>query len=214
MPGYKIILADDHEILRAGLKSLIEKNNLFKVVGQVKDGQELLDLLKLTKCDLVVLDLSMPNMDGLTTIKEVHRKFPKVRIVVLTMQKDSEHFRHAIASGASGYILKEDAYDQLTLAIKVILNGKQYFSPSVSALITDHYIRSSDEADQSSPKILTKRELQILKLVANGSSNKNIASKLSLSIRTVETHRAHLTTKLGIKTTAHLVKYAMAKGLI
>ena len=98
MPGYKIILADDHEILRAGLKSLIEKNNLFKVVGQVKDGQELLDLLKLTKCDLVVLDLSMPNMDGLTTIKEVHRKFPKVRIVVLTMQKDSEHFRHAISS--------------------------------------------------------------------------------------------------------------------
>ncbi len=214
MLEYKIILADDHEILRQGLRSLIEKDKTFKIVGQVKDGEELLKALKSIRCDLVILDLSMPQMDGMAAMKEIRERYPNVKILVLTMQKDGEHFRHAVLNGANGYVLKEEAYDQLMLAMKTVLKGKQYFSPSMSALITDQYVRSIDEAVESSPNILTKRELQVLKLVASGLSNKNIATQLKLSIRTVETHRVNLTHKLGIKNTAQLVKYAFSKGLI
>ena len=214
MPEYKIILADDHAILRKGLKSLIEKDKLFRVVGEVKDGEELLELLKSVKSDLIILDLSMPSMDGIAAIKGVRKSHPQIKILVLTMQKDGEHFRHAVAAGADGYILKEDAYEELMLAAKVILKGRSYFSPSMAALITDQCVRSLDEARESSLNILTKRELQILKLVAGGLSNKNIAAQLKLSIRTVEAHRANLSNKLSIKTTAHLVKYAISKGIV
>ncbi|OGX29795.1 MAG: hypothetical protein A2705_01475 [Omnitrophica WOR_2 bacterium RIFCSPHIGHO2_01_FULL_52_10] len=210
---YRIILADDHQILRAGLKDLIEKDKAFKVVGQAKDGDELLSLMGSVKCDLVIMDLSMPNRDGMQAIQDVRVKFPKVKILVLTMQKDQEHFKHAMAHGASGYVLKEDAYDQLLMAVKMILRGKRFVSPTISKLLTDYYVRSLDEAESSSLDILTKREQQILQFIGNGMANKNIASRLKLSVRTVETHRANLGRKLGIKNTAGLVKYAVTKGL-
>ncbi len=209
----RIMLADDHQILRAGLKDLIEKDKAFKVVGQAKDGDELLSRMGSVQCDLVIMDLSMPNHDGMRAIQEIREKFPKVKILVLTMQKDQEHFKHAMAHGASGYVLKEDAYDQLLLAVKMILQGKKFVSPAISKLLTDYYVRSLDEAESSSLDILTKREQQILKCIGNGLANKNIASKLKLSVRTVETHRANLSHKLGIKNTAGLVKYAINKGL-
>ncbi|MCR4338232.1 MAG: response regulator transcription factor, partial [Candidatus Omnitrophica bacterium] len=168
MPGYKIILADDHKILREGIKSLIEKDPSFKVVGQAQNGEELLTLLKKIRCDLIVLDLSMPQMDGIATLKKVHHQFPKIKILILTMQKDIEHFKHAMAGGAFGYLLKEDAYDQLLLAIKVALKGKRFISPTLEHFLTEQYVRSLDEGQESSPNILTKREFQILKLVAQG----------------------------------------------
>ena len=210
---YRIILADDHQILRAGLKDLIEKDKAFKVVGQANDGDELLSLMGSVKCDLVIMDLSMPNRDGMQAIQDVRVKFPKVKILVLTMQKDQEHFKHAMAHGASGYVLKEDAYDQLLMAVKMVLRGKKFVSPTISRLLTDYYVRSLDEAESSSLDILTKREQQILQFIGNGMANKNIASRLKLSVRTVETHRANLSHKLGIKNTAGLVKYALSKGL-
>lgn len=214
MAECKIILADDHEILRAGLKSLINKEPFFKVVGEACDGQELLNQLKEVKCDLIIMDLSMPRMDGLSAIKDIRQKFSRIKILVLTMQKDHEHFKHAMTYGAHGYLLKDDAYEQLVLAIKMILKGKKFISPSVATLETERFIRSLDEADIPSLEILSKRETEILKLVAGGLPNKLIASKLKISIRTVETHRANLTNKLGIKNTASLVKYAFSKGLI
>ena len=199
--------------MRAGLKDLIEKDKAFKVAGQAKDGDELLSLMHSVKCDLVIMDLSMPGCDGMQAIQEVRVKFPKVKVLVLTMQKDQEHFKHAMAHGASGYVLKEDAYDQLLMAVKMVLRGKKFVSPTISRLLTDYYVRSLDEAESSSLDILTKREQQILQFIGNGMANKNIASKLKLSIRTVETHRANLSHKLGIKNTAGLVKYALSKGL-
>ncbi len=214
MAECKIILADDHAILRTGLKSLINKEPKFKVVGEAGDGEALLNQLKLIKADLIVIDLSMPRMDGLVAIKEIRQKFPKIKILVLTMQKDHEHFKHAMMYGANGFLLKDDAYEQLVLAIKMILKGKKFISPSVATLETERFIRSLDETDAPSLEILSKREKEILKLVAQGLPNKSIASKLKISIRTVETHRANLSNKLGIKNTAGLVKYALSKGLI
>jgi len=214
MADYKIVLADDHAIFRAGLKGLIEKNRAFKVVAEAGNGEALLDILKTIQCDLVVLDLSMPKMDGMRAMETIREKYPKVKILVLTMQKDHEHLKHALLRGALGYVLKEDAYDQLVAAIKAVLKKKRFISPSASEMITDQWIRSGDNHGDPSLEILTQRERQILKLVASGLANKSIASKLKISIRTVETHRAHLTDKLKIKNTVGLVKYALAKGVI
>jgi len=211
----RIILADDHEMLRTGLKGLLEKESDFKVVAQAKDGEDLLEKLSSTKVDCVVMDLSMPNMDGLGALKEIRKKFPKVRCLVLTMQKDAEHFKHAMASGACGYILKDSAFDQLVMAIKMVMKGKNFISPAISNLIAEQYVRSMDqEGDTPSLEILTSREKEILRRIADGKANKNIAAALKISIRTVETHRSHLIQKLGLKTPASLVKYAISKGLI
>ncbi len=214
MAAVRIILADDHEILRAGLRGLLDREPDFKVVAQAKDGQELLEQLTCVKADCVVMDLSMPNLDGLATLKEIRKGFPKIKCLVLTMQKDQEHFKKAMANGASGYILKDNAFDLLAMAIKMVMKGKTFISPSISELITEQYVRSVKEGDIPSLEILTEREKEILKLVAQGNANKNVAARLKISIRTVETHRNHLIHKLGLKTTAALVKYALAKGLI
>lgn len=215
MRAYRIALADDHNIFRAGLKGLIEKDPEFKVVAEAQDGEQLLSKLASAKADLIVLDLSMPQMDGLTTLKEIRRKYSKVKILILTMLKDPEHLKHALANGADGYLLKDDAYEQLLMGIKMIIKKeKQFISPSISAVVADHYVRSMDEADTPSKEILTRREQEILKLIANGLPNKAVASKLKISIRTVETHRGNLSNKLGLKTTAALVKYAITKGMV
>ena len=214
MAGVRIILADDHEILRAGLKSLLDREPDFKVVAQARDGQELLDKLTSSKADCVVMDLSMPNLDGLATLKEIRKDFPKIKCLVLTMQKDQEHFKRAMANGASGYVLKDNAFDLLVMAIKMVMKGKTFISPAISDLIAEQYVHSVQEGDVPSLEILTQREKEILSLVARGDANKNIATRLKISVRTVETHRNRLIHKLGFKTTAALVKYAMDKGLI
>jgi DNA-binding NarL/FixJ family response regulator len=214
MATVRIILADDHEILRAGLKGLLDKEPNFKVVAQAQDGRQLLDKLASTKVDCVVMDLSMPNVDGLAALKEIKCRFPKIKCLVLTMQKDQEHFKHAMLNGASGYILKDNAFDLLVMAIKMIMRGKNFVSPAISELITQQYINSTNDNDNPSLEILTKREREILKLITKGLANKNIATRLKISIRTVETHRSHLIHKLGLKTTAALVKYALEKRII
>ena len=213
MSKFKIVLADDHEIFREGLRSLVDKDQALEIVGEAQDGEELLTQLKKVKCDVVVTDLSMPNMDGMSAIKTIRRRYPKIKILVLTMLKDHEHFKHAMANGASGYLLKDDAFDEFSMAIKLMMKGKRYVAQSVASLQTDRFVRSLDESEAPSLDILTKRERQVLQLVANGLANKNIASKLKISIRTVETHRANLSDKLGIKTTAGLVKFAISKSL-
>lgn len=216
MAPVRIVLADDHEMLRAGLKELLEKEPDFKVVAQARDGEDLLEKLKgvHTKVDCVVLDLSMPNMDGLMTLKEIRRRFPKTRSLILTMQKDPEHFKHAMALGARGYVLKDSAFDQLVLAVKMVMKGKTFISPGISNLIAEQFVRSMEEGDFPSLEILTPREKEILSCIAQGQANKNIAGRLGISIRTVETHRSHLIHKLGLKTASALVKYALARGLI
>lgn len=216
MSKYKIILADDHDIVRAGTKSLIEKESTFKVIAEAKDGEELMEKLgssKYSKCDLVILDLSMPRMDGLAALEEIRNSYPQTKVMILSMLKDNEHFKRAMAKGASGYLLKEEACHHLVTAMKSVLRGKKFVSPNVSVLLTDRFLRSIDETEDPCEEILTKRELQILKLIAKGLANKNIAKKLKISIRTVENHRFNLTEKLGIKSTAGLVKYAISKGL-
>ena len=215
MAVYRIILADDHHLFRAGLKSLIEKESEFQIVAEAQDGEQLMQKLQSVKADLIVLDLSMPHMDGLETLKAIRQKYSRLKVLVLTMLKDPEHLKHALNHGADGYLLKDDAYDQLLMALKMVLKkAKKFISPSISTVVTDHYLRSTEEVGALSLEILTRREKQILKLVAQGLPNKRIGQQLKISIRTVETHRSNLSRKIGVNNTAALVKYALAKGLV
>lgn len=213
MAKSKIIIADDHTFVRVGLKELINKDSDLIVVGEAKNGEELMEVLANKKCDLVVSDISMPQMDGVQAVREIHQAYPQLKILILSMLKDYSHFKEVMAHGALGYMVKDDAPDQLVFAIKTILRGKKYVSPLVTTMLADREVRSLDEAVPSM-EILTKREKQILAMIAKSMPNKNIAAKLKISIRTVEHHRANLTDKLGFKDTPSIVKYAMAKGLI
>lgn len=214
MAKSKIILTDDHAVVRLGLKNLIQKDPGLTVIAEAQDGQELIDLLPAHKCDLIVMDISMPNKDGLEALKEIHKKYPKAKVLILSMLKDFQHFEEVMRHGASGYMVKDDAPDQLLVAIKSILLGNKFVSPSVSKVLVDRQLRSVDDGEVPSAEILTSREKQVLVMIAKGMANKNIAAKLKISIRTVEHHRANLTDKLGFKTPAALVNYALTKGLV
>ena len=214
MKDCKIVLADDHSIFREGLKSLLGKNPECKVVGEAVNGKALLTMLNYNECDLVVLDITMPEMDGLTALKEIVRKYPRVKVLMLSMMNDFVHFERAKAFGASGYLAKEDAGDELVRAIEKVMNGKMYVSPSVTSLLAERQIHLMESGKFPSIEVLTKREKQVLKLIAKGITNKKIAVELKISIHTVENHRAHLSEKLGAENAAALVKFAIEKGLI
>ena len=214
MKIFNIIIADDHCIVRTGLKSIIEKVNNYKVVAEAIDGNELLYALKKNECDIVILDICMPNMDGFISIRQIKKKFPLVKILIFSFLKDYDHFHEAIRNGANGYLLKNDVGPEIIKAIETILDGNKYFSPSVQTMLVDKEIRSIDDGDLPSCEILTNREKEILSLIAKGLTNKNISTKLYISIRTVEHHRSNLSNKLGFKNTAALVTYAISKGLV
>ena len=214
MTAHNIILADDHGLVREGLKRLIAGAQEFTVRAEAGDGVELLEKLKAHPCDLIVMDLSMPRMDGLEALRIVRQEYSHVKVLVISMLKDCVHFEHAMASGASGFMAKDDACDQINVAIRKALYGKKYISPSVMTMLSERLVRSMDEAETPLIEVLTRREKEVLKLLAGGMANKNIAAKLKISSRTVANHRAHICDKLGLRTTAALVKYAFSKGLM
>ncbi|HSA31322.1 MAG TPA: response regulator transcription factor [Candidatus Omnitrophota bacterium] len=216
MSEYRVIIADDHLMFRAGLRSLIAPQSNLRIVGEAGDGLELLEMLKKTKCDLVVMDLSMPRMDGMEALEKIGSMNSAAKVLVLTMQKDTEHFQKAIEKGACGYVLKEDAFDQFISAIETIQKGERFFSPSIMKLRSEELSTFEEQRKGKTPEItvLTHREQQILKLIASGLANKNIATQLNISTRTVEAHRSNLTKKLGLRSTAALVRYAVEKAFI
>lgn len=214
MKKFRIILADDHSILRDGLKSLLKQHAEWEVVGEAKGGKELLTLLKTLSCDLVILDIAMPGMDGLTALREITINFPGIKVLVLSMMNDYPHFEKAKAFGAAGFMSKEDAGDELPRAIQKIIDGKMYIAPSVTTLLVERQLHLIDTINSSSIEILTKREKQVLAMIAQGLTNRKIALDLQISIHTVENHRANLSEKLGSKNAASLVQYAIEKGLI
>ena len=209
----RIVLADDHALIRHGVKKMIEENPTLKVVGEADDGLELIELLKTTPADLAILDISMPNLRGIEAIREVRKICPQIKVLMLTMHKGEQYLCSSFASGADGYLLKEDSDTELLPAIARIRQGEVYISPNLAGEFPEDVIASCTSRSDGSGEILTPRERQILQLVAEGVTSRDIAEKLDISKRTVEHHRANMMKKLNIKRVADLIKYAIGRGL-
>ncbi|HEY9071313.1 MAG TPA: response regulator transcription factor [Candidatus Ozemobacteraceae bacterium] len=213
MSPYRIILADDHRMFRECLRSLIEGNGDLCIVGETGDGRQLEALLQVTPCDLVITDIAMPEMDGLTALREIRSRYPDVRVLILSMFNDFEHFEQAKILGAAGFLTKSDAAQDALLAIRSIREGKLYVSPSVTRLLGERQIRLMSQSGTPSLELLTRREAQILKMIARGKTSRGIAEELHISRYTVENHRANMMKKLGISNVVGLLRYALEKGL-
>lgn len=213
---YRIVLADDHNLFRRGLKGIIESTAGFEVIGEAVDGLELLRLLRTTSPDMVIVDISMPNIRGIEAVREIRKGWPDMKVLILTMHKDQSYLHEAIIAGAQGYLLKEDTDPELFSAIERVRQGKIYVSPNLSEnLIEDLAHRGSGRVSRPfGPDALTTREKEVLKLIAESKSSREVADLLCISVRTVERHRANILDKLRIKRTADLVKYAIRKGYV
>jgi DNA-binding NarL/FixJ family response regulator len=213
MGAYRIVLADDHALFRQGIKKILSSAEDLDVVGETGDGLELIELVKKLFPDMVILDISMPNLRGLEATREIKIISPEIKVLILTMHKDNAYLSDAFSSGAEGYLVKEDADTELFSAISMLRSGRHYISPLLSGDLAHELIQASHKGKPTWPSNpLTIREREILKLVAEGISNKGIADRLYISIRTVEHHRANIMRKLNIKNTANLIKYAVRMG--
>lgn len=212
---YTILLADDHSILRAGLCSILNSKSDFDVVAEVDNGMDAIKLALTMKPDLLLTDLSMPKKNGTEAISEIKKRLPEIKCLVLTMHTSEEHIRMALNAGADGYILKDDSHVELLTAIKTVLSGKTYLSPSICGNVVNGYLNSSaDDKPVSTWELLTRREKEIIKLIAEGNRSKDIAEQLSISIKTVEKHRSNLMKKLELHSVSSLTNYAMKNGLV
>ncbi len=209
-----ILLADDHSILRAGLRSILDNHPDFKVIAEADNGKDALQKSIALKPDLLLTDLSMPKTNGTECIRELKKRAPEVKVLVLTMHAGEEHIHAALNAGADGYILKDDSHDELINAIKNILNGKTHLSPSICNNTINDYLNSAKtNQPTASWEILTHREREVIKLIAEGYRSKDIADYLTISIKTVEKHRSNLMKKLDLHSVSSLTNYATQHGL-
>ncbi len=211
----KIVIAEDHTILREGLRMLLSANPAFEVVGEAQDGLEAIRSVESLKPDLILMDLSMPRMNGVGAIQEIKKLHPSTKILVLTVHKTEEHILTALKTGADGYILKDATHGELMLAMDNIFSGKSYLSPGISEKVIEGYLEGRKSIKSSTSwDTLTQREREILKMIAEGYRNKDIADYLCISAKTVEKHRANLMKKLDLHSAASLTAFAMERGLI
>ncbi len=211
----RIVLCDDHAVMRRGLRLVLEEQSDFTVVGEGGDGREALALVEALKPDVAVLDITMPNLNGIEAARQITAKTPETAVIVLSMHADESFVLRALKGGAKGYILKESREADLIHAIRLVSEGKSFFSPAVSRLLVEDYVRQLQaKGMEDSYELLTTRERELLQLIAEGKSNKDIANLLNLSVYTVETHRSNILAKLNLHTVPELILYAVRKGLI
>jgi len=214
MNSYQIILADDHVLMREGIRNLIDNVDDLTVIAETGDGTELMNLLKKNSPDMVILDISMPGLRGIEAAGEIRSLYPKVSVLILSMHKRQEFLSMALAAGASGYVLKEDSSEELLNAISQVRHGRTYLSAKLAALYSNDIIGICRGNHKHPSDPLTHREREILKLIAEGHTDRQISDMLFISFRTVQRHRFNIREKLNLKSTADLVKYAIARGYI
>jgi two-component system, NarL family, response regulator NreC len=211
----RILLADDHVVMRRGLRLLLENQPGFSVVAEASDGREAVDRAEAVKPDVAVLDIAMPNLSGIEATERITSMLPETRIVILSMHSDESYVLRALKAGVKGYLLKDSAEGDLVEAIKAVHQGKAFFSPDISRMLVEDYRRETkNRRVEDSYELLTPREREILQMLAEGKSNKDIATVLHLSLYTVETHRRNLQEKLNLHSFPELVLYAVRKGII
>lgn len=209
-----IFVVEDHAIVREGLLALLSLDSRIEVVGESDNGRDAVHLIGVAKPALILMDLSMPGMNGIEAIREIRHRYPGVRIIVLTVHRTEEYIRAALEAGANGYVLKNSTHAELMLAIRSVLDGKSYLSPVVSEKIIVGYLNGGDVDAKSPWETLTPRERVVLKLIAEGQQNKRIAIYLSISVKTVEKHRANIMRKLNLHNAASLTAYAIERQLV
>jgi two-component system response regulator NreC len=213
MAVIRILLADDHELIRTGIRNLIGGNKDFLVVGESGDGEETIRRVRELKPDVLIVDISMPKLTGIEVTRHVREHFPEVKVLVLTMHENVEYVYQIFKSGAGGYLLKNAGKDEITSAIYAVAGGERFFSPRVSELMISEYVKQAEQRDQSSPPTtLTKRETEVLEMIARGMNNQQISEHLFISPRTVDTHRTNIMQKLDIHDAANLMRYALEHG--
>jgi two-component system, NarL family, response regulator NreC len=215
MKRIRILLADDHQLMRSGLRLLIEQQADLTVVGEAADGREAAALAKSLRPDVAVMDISMPNLNGIEAAHQITQSHPEIAVIVLSMHPDEGYVLRALKAGAKGYLLKDSAESDLIAAVRAVARGKSFFSPAVSKVLLDDYLRKLKRSGaEDAYDLLTPREREVLQLVVEGKSNKEVANLLSLSVYTVETHRSNIMQKLNLKGVPELTLYAVRKGII
>jgi DNA-binding NarL/FixJ family response regulator len=211
----RVILADDHSVMRRGLRLILEQHEGFEVLGEASDGREAVNLAEALHPDVAVLDITMPNLNGIEAARQITEKQPNVAVVILSMHADESYVLRALKAGARGYLLKESPEADFVSAIRSVSEGKAFFSPAVSRVLVEDYVRQLQDKDiDDSYELLTPREREILQSIAEGKSNKDIANLLNLSLYTVETHRSNILKKLNLHSVPELILYAVRKGVI
>jgi DNA-binding NarL/FixJ family response regulator len=212
MPA-KILLADDHTIIRQGLCALLEKQPDIEVVGAAEDGRKAMELVRKLRPDIVIMDISMPSLNGIDATRQIVGKLGGTKVIALSMHSSRRFVTEMLKAGASGYILKECLFNELLEAIRVVLNGGIYLSPSITGVVVDDYLKQLTTENQPQTLALTEREREVLQLLAEGKSTKQIALQLHVSGKTIESNRRNIMDKLGIYSVAELTKYAVREGL-
>jgi len=213
--GIRVLLADDHGIVRKGLRFLLDRQPGMEVVGEAADGRDAVRLAETVSPDVVIMDVAMPSLNGIEAAAQMTRRNPRIRVIMLSMHSDEDYLLSALNAGAKGYLLKDSAEEDLVRAIESVHRGTSFFSPSIAKTMMDDYMRYLQQRNlQDSYELLTEREREVLQLLAEGKSNKEVASLLEISVYTVETHRLHLMQKLNLHNTAEIVLYAVRKKII
>ena len=215
MRKIRILLADDHQLMRSGIRLMLERESDLTIVGEASDGREAVSLAKTLKPDAVVMDIGMPNLNGIEAAHQMRQENPEMAIVIVSMHSDESYVLRALKAGARGYLLKDSAEVDLIKAVHVVHGGKSFFSPAVSKVLLDDYVRKLKRSGTDDAyDLLTPREREILQLIAEGKSNKDIANLLDLSVYTVESHRSNLMEKLNLRGLPELILYAVRRGII
>ncbi|MBI4996366.1 MAG: response regulator transcription factor [Rhodocyclales bacterium] len=207
-----VLIADDHAIVRQGLKQILSETDDLVVAGEADDGVEALHLARQQEWNVFLLDVSMPNRNGIDTLKQLKKEFPKLPVLILSMHPEEQYAVRALKAGASGYLTKQSAPEQLVTAIRQVAGGRKYVSPTVAMQLADAIANDSD-SEQPPHELLSDREYEVLKLIATGKTLTQIAEELNLAVATISTFRARILTKLGLSSTAELIRYGLEHGL-
>ncbi len=209
----RVLLADDHKIVRDGLRNLLEAQPDIDVIAEAENGRMAVQLARKLSPGIVIVDIAMPGLNGIEATREMLRHDPTTKIIALSMHSDKRFVGEMLKAGASAYLLKDCAFEELVTAIRAVLADKTYLSPMIGSVIVDSFVRRPEEAGTSAFSLLTKREREVLQLLAEGKNTKEIADRLYVSVKTIETHRTHIMEKVHVRTVAELTKYAIREGL-
>jgi DNA-binding NarL/FixJ family response regulator len=210
----RILLAEDHTLFRAGIFALLARESDLEVVGETDNGKEAVRLAGELSPDLILMDLNMPGTNGLEAIRLIHKRYPAIRILIVTMHRNEEYVHETMRAGANGYLLKSATHDELLLAVRSVLSGKTYLSPDIASQVIHKYLGGGFESGSAGWNSLTLRERQVLKLIGEGRQNRDIALYMSLSVKTVEKHRSNLMRKLDLHNSSTVTAFAIQKGLV